>query len=398
MKRKLLALLFVNVMAISLLAGCGEKEDTQVETTTESEGELVELVRPDMLALKASDYMEDVEYSGIINSEDITVPTDEEIRNTIISYLEYYQVYKHVNEGTVGEDSIVNISYEGTIDDFQFEGGSAENQIISIAESGYIDGFAESIVGANVGDTVTAELKFPDDYTYEDVDEEGNTINKPYTYFDADGNEVELPGKDVTFKITVNYLCGDQILTFDELDDQGVIDMTDGLYQTVDELIQGEKDFAYSDAISSAEMEMWDTLIENFKVKESATDDIQKLYDEAYEYSVKYYENLAQMQEIESPLELFGYETQEEYDTYLKEEAEYIVKRGLIINYIVTNEGLTPSDEEILNRENELAKEYGFDSFEAFQAVYDSSDMVEYIYYEIASDFILEANGISSEK
>ena len=121
MKRKLLALLFVNVMAISLLAGCGEKEDAQVETTTESEGELVELVRPDMLALKASDYMEDVEYSGIINSEDITVPTDEEIRNTIISYLEYYQVYKHVNEGTVGEDSIVNISYEGTIDDFQFE-------------------------------------------------------------------------------------------------------------------------------------------------------------------------------------------------------------------------------------------------------------------------------------
>lgn len=398
MKRKLLALLFVNVMAISLLAGCGEKEDTQVETTTESEGELVELVRPDMLALKASDYMEDVEYSGIINSEDITAPTDEEIRNTIISYLEYYQVYKHVNEGTVGEDSIVNISYEGTIDDFQFEGGSAENQIISIAESGYIDGFAESIVGANVGDTVTAELKFPDDYTYEDVDEEGNTINKPYTYFDADGNEVELPGKDVTFKITVNYLCGDQILTFDELDDQGVIDMTDGFYQTVDELIQGEKDFAYSDAVSSAEMEMWDTLIENFKVKESATDDIQKLYDEAYEYSVKYYENLAQMQEIESPLELFGYETQEEYDAYLKEEAEYIVKRGLIINYIVANEGLTPSDEEILNRENELAKEYGFDSFEAFQAVYDSSDMVEYIYYEIASDFILEANGISSEK
>lgn len=398
MKRKLLALLFVNVMAISLLAGCGEKEDAQVEITTESEGELVELVRPDMLALKASDYMEDVEYSGIINSEDITVPTDEEIRNTIISYLEYYQVYKHVNEGTVGEDSIVNISYEGTIDDFQFEGGSAENQIISIAESGYIDGFAESIVGANVGDTVTAELKFPDDYTYEDVDEEGNTINKPYTYFDADGNEVELPGKDVTFKITVNYLCGDQILTFDELDDQGVIDMTDGFYQTVDELIQGEKDFAYSDAVSSAEMEMWDTLIENFKVKESATDDIQKLYDEAYEYSVKYYENLAQMQEIESPLELFGYETQEEYDAYLKEEAEYIVKRGLIINYIVANEGLTPSDEEILNRENELAKEYGFDSFEAFQAVYDSSDMVEYIYYEIASDFILEANGISSEK
>lgn len=395
MKKKILTLALSTALIISTLVGCGNEEVSQEPTTeTTQEGELVELVRPNVMGLDATKYMNDIDYTNLVDINTLTMPTEESVKETITSYLEYYIVYKHLDGGTVAEDSIANISYVGKINDFAFEGGSAQNQYITIADSGYIDGFAESLVGHEAGETVTANLKFPDDYNQEILDENGNTVLTPFTYFDENGNEVELHGKDVTFEITINYICGDQILTFDELDDTAVSEMTDGYYTTIEDFVHGEIDFAYSELIAETEMTMWDNLVAKFEIKDGAAKDVQELYDNAYDYSVKYYEGLAQTYGMEDPIELFGYETQEEYEAYLVEESEYITKRGLIISYIIDKEGLRLSDEELSVRKNELAREYGFETFEEFAESYDASDMEEFIYYELASKTILNKNGL----
>lgn len=88
-----------------------------------------------------------------------------------------------IESGTVEEDSIVNIDYTGSIDGKEFEGGSAQGTELDIANSHFIDGFAEGIVGHQVGETFDLHVTFPEDY----------------------GKE-ELNGKDAVFRTTINYM------------------------------------------------------------------------------------------------------------------------------------------------------------------------------------------------
>lgn len=395
MKRKIVTLGLATVMAIGCLAGCGKAEATAKKDTAKKDTKTEQSAdgRVDLLSLKATDYMKDIDYDGAIDASSIKDPTEDEIHETISGYLEYYKTYKHV-DGEVTADSLVNISYVGTIGDYAFEGGSAENQTISIKDSGYIEGFAEGLVGHKAGDKVTLNLKFPEDYGQTTQDADGKDVFTPYTYTDKDGKEVELPGKDVKFEVTINYVCGEQITKFEDLDDQAVSDMTSGYYNTVDELVSGEIDYAKENAKSEALKTMWDNLVKKFEVKKGSEDKLQKIYDKEEEYVKSYYESLATSQGAENGMALLGYTDKDEYNKYLKDEAEYEVKRGLIVNYIATKEKLLLSDEKLEKKKESLAKEQGFENFEEFAKTYDTSDTVEYIYYQIVGDFLLKANGV----
>jgi trigger factor len=104
----------------------------------------------------------------------------------------------------------VTIDYAGTIDDVLFEGGSAENAVLELGSGRFIPGFEEQLEGAKVGDAVTVNVTFPDDYPAEDV-----------------------AGKDAVFAVTVR---GIQRKDTPELDDEFVKGMGDDAVQTVDAL------------------------------------------------------------------------------------------------------------------------------------------------------------------
>ena len=78
------------------------------------------------------------------------------------------------------EGDTLNIDFTGYIDGVAFDNGSGTSDIELSENSGFIDGFADAIVGHYVGETFDIEVTFPDDY-YED-----------------------LAGKDATFTITIN--------------------------------------------------------------------------------------------------------------------------------------------------------------------------------------------------
>ena len=60
---------------------------------------------------------------------------------------------------------LVIVDYVGKIADVAFEGGTANDQEISILyNSGYIPGFAEGVIGHSVGETFNVEVTFPENY------------------------------------------------------------------------------------------------------------------------------------------------------------------------------------------------------------------------------------------
>jgi trigger factor len=58
----------------------------------------------------------------------------------------------------------VTLNFQGTIDGEPFEGGSAQDFVLTLGENKFIAGFAEGILDHQAGDEFTLEITFPNDY------------------------------------------------------------------------------------------------------------------------------------------------------------------------------------------------------------------------------------------
>lgn len=86
-------------------------------------------------------------------------------------------------EGTVCEngDTVV-IDYSGSVDGEVFEGGTAQNQQLTLGSGSFIDGFEDAIIGHTVGESFDINVTFPDPYP----------------------NNPDLAGKEAVFAITIH--------------------------------------------------------------------------------------------------------------------------------------------------------------------------------------------------
>ena len=129
-----------------------------------------------------SEYVKVGDYKGLDYSIAEVSVTDEEVDTEIDSRLQSAATTETVTEGKVEDGDSINIAFAGTIDGEEFEGGSSESYDITVGTTQMIDGFVEGLIGHEIGDNVILNLKFPDDYSNEDV-----------------------AGKDVVFDVTINY-------------------------------------------------------------------------------------------------------------------------------------------------------------------------------------------------
>lgn len=98
------------------------------------------------------------------------------------------------------------MDYTGYLDGDAFDGGSATDTMIDVAnncdatqKTNYIDGFSDGLVGAKVGDEVSSDVTFPENYQSSD-----------------------LAGKKTTFKFKIKGIY--KPVTMDTLTDDMVAD------------------------------------------------------------------------------------------------------------------------------------------------------------------------------
>lgn len=253
------------------------------------------------------------EYKGI--EVDCTV-TDDDVQKKIDELVSQNVSYTHVKKGTVKKGMDVNIDYVGKIDGKKFDNGSAEDQMIEVGNSGYIDGFDDGLIGMKVGETKDLNLTFPSDYT----------LNK------------SLAGKDVVFTVTLNYIAKEKKPDFnDKFVKANTTYKTVEAYKkgTKEELKQTKKENAGSTALA--------TVLQNSKaisipatLKEAEKQQISK-YNEAM---------IAQYgMDLTSYLEQVNM-SQEQYETQLDTYAEDNALMLLVIESIAAKENLTATEEE----------------------------------------------------
>lgn len=75
----------------------------------------------------------------------------------------------------VKDGDTVNIDYSGSIDGFVFQGGTAQNQNLTIGSHSFIDDFEEQLIGHKIGETVEVNVTFPENYGRSYTDDKGET-------------------------------------------------------------------------------------------------------------------------------------------------------------------------------------------------------------------------------
>ncbi len=198
MKKKLVVLFLC--LAMTAFAGCGEKNENAAAEGTETAAIEVEETETAAKSEGASVNSTDIEYDvndyvtlgDYMNVEvtlnpDTYVVDDTAIKGYADQMIAYYNPFT-VDESktTVEKGDIVEVDYVGKKDGEAFDGGSAEGVYIDTATNtdasqgtGYIEGFSDGLIGANVGDTVDCEVTFPDNYSAETL--KGQTVTFTFT-------------------------------------------------------------------------------------------------------------------------------------------------------------------------------------------------------------------------
>jgi len=175
----------------------------------------------------------DFQYKGLTAQLQKHTVTNEEVDRQLQRLQQQTPRFTNI-EGrpTQSGDEIV-LDYAGFCDGEQFAGGSAENQTLVLGSGTFIPGFEEQLVGKNVGDKVTVEVTFPEQY-----------------HSDA------LAGKPAQFHCTIHAI---RVRSAYELDDTfakevGQCDTFAEMHQKMAQSMQ-----AYAD--DRAEMELQDQLL-----------------------------------------------------------------------------------------------------------------------------------------
>ena len=291
------------------------------------------------------------EYKGIEYEVAEVEVTDEEVQNQIQENLQAAQVTNELTEGIVEADDTVNISYVGKLDGVEFEGGSGENYSLDLANSNFIDGFAEGLVGSTVGETVALNLTFPEDYSNE-----------------------ELAGQEVVFDVTVNSRT---VVTVPEYNEEFIKEYSD--YETKEEYEAYLKDTMLEEKKAYAENEaktnLFLAVLDDCEIIEYP----QTEFDETLANTIDAYKELAAQydMEYEDFIEQNMGLSVEEFESQANDYTETVIKQELVVYAIAKEEGITVTDDEYQNFLDDALTQAGYDR-DSFKAANNGEDIEQY--------------------
>ncbi len=341
--------------AVMLLTGCGkEKETNDTENSTRVSG-------------KASFE----KYLGVEYEPYSTDVSDEEVQRYLDSFVNEHAVQTEVTDREdVQMGDVVNIDYIGYMDGEAFENGADTDFDLTIGSGQFIDGFEEGLIGAKKGSTVDVDVTFPDPYK----------------------NNPDFAGKPATFTVTIHKISTSAI---PELTDALVAEHTE--YTTVEEYkeyirsnVQSQKE---EYALNSRQATIMKNLVESATFEGIEQADI----DDYYESQYNYYQQLADVYK-----NMYGYDfdtfmyyffnctNEEDYKALLLENAEYEVKKSLVLYEVIEREKLTITEEEYAAALEKYAGNYGV-TVEEFKEQIDEAGARDMVLMEKAEALVYGA-------
>jgi trigger factor len=217
----------------------------------------------------------------------------------------------------------VNIDFVGTLrGKKEFPGGSAEAQDLVLGSNSMIPGFEDGLVGVSAGDETVLKLKFPKDYHTE-----------------------EVKGKSVSFAVKVNSVSAKTLPALD-----------DDFFKLYGVETGGEEKFR-EDVEANMQRELNNAIRSNIK---------NRIMDQLYKLNkVEVPEALVANEIVQlkkQMIQQFGggqeFDLNMLPDDMFKAKAQRRASLGVIVSEVVKVESLTPNEDQVRARIDEIASTY----------------------------------------
>lgn len=293
-----------------------------------------------------SKYVKVGNYKGLEYASQKASVTDEEVDVEIQRRLQKAAKTENSKTGKVENGDTINISFVGKIDGKEFEGGSSESTDITVGTTQMIDGFVEGLIGKNVGESVTLNLKFPDDY-----------------------GKTDLQGKAVEFKVTIN---SKKKISVPKLNKEFV--KKNSKYKTVKEYKVGVKkellNQKQKSIDSTVKQELWSRIINKSKAKKYPEKELNEAMSQANKLEESY---KAQAQnygmEWETYLKTVMRTDKKGFEKLKQEYAKNIVFNRMVMYSIARSENISLSNREYKKEILKILEDNGYDE-ESFKKAF----------------------------
>ena len=252
--------------------------------------------------------IEKVEYNVTDENVDMELKAIQEMNGRIID----------ASDRETKEGDVLNIDFEGYIDEKQFEGGTAENQELTLGQNTFIEGFEEQLIGKKKGDIVDVKVTFPEDYF-----------------------EESLRGKEALFKVTINEIKEKELPT---LDDEFAKDVSE--FDTLEEYKQSIRERLEKEAKEKEKIEIENKTVEKL-VELSEMDIPEVMIENQVENEIGEFDYRLRMQglNIEQYLQLTN-STIDDFKDQVRPVAEKRVKADLVLESVAKAEKLEATEED----------------------------------------------------
>ncbi len=112
--------------------------------------------------------VESVSLDSIKIEKPVVEVTDKDLEEMLVTLQKQHATFKEVKRKSKKSDR-VTIDFTGSIDGEEFEGGKAEDFVLSLSEERMIPGFEKQIIGQKAGEQFDIEVSFPEDYHAENL-------------------------------------------------------------------------------------------------------------------------------------------------------------------------------------------------------------------------------------
>lgn len=393
MNIKKTAVLLAVMLMIGVVSACGNNSDKNRENNTDINAENNTEAGTDNNAetgvdseaksyvyiseINAAEYVTLEEYKGVEIIEEAPSVSQEDVDRYIDDYILASRAVKiPVEDRTdVREGDTANIDYTGYRDGEPFDRGADQGFDLVIGSGSFIPGFEEGLIGANVGDTVSLDLTFPENY----------------------GNK-EMAGVSVTFEVTINGLS---ISELPELTDELVKELAVEECSTVEELNSYIHDYLSSVAMRTYEQniknDVTGAVMENCTFKEELP---SGLIDRYYDVLIEDMTETAASVGLDLNTYVQNYYNMDEaaYTAIIRNNAQMMAKQYIMFQAISDAEGLNMTDEEKARTMEELAQNYGFQSVDSLKEQMDEESLSEYMMAEKVVAFLLDNATINTNE
>ena len=302
-----------------------------------------------------------------VEVESAEVPEDA-FEKALNNVLNQYATQEIVVGRPANDTDIAVIDFEGSVKGEKIAGGDAKNYPLDLGHSNFIPGFAEQIVGKNIGDEFEINVTFPEEY-----------------------HDEKLKGQPAVFKIKLNEIKERKVPELNDAFAQKV-----GPFKTVDEFKadiqkyldtqkentdrQNSENAVFAKVIEAASVEIPQAMID--RETESLTND----YKQRLQAQGLTWEALEKTQGAESLSES------------IKEDAKTRIKNSLVIDKIAKEENIKLDPQDLHKKFSQLGAAYGMSQTDLMKQLGKNPEVIASLSQQALNDkvrdFLMEKNSV----